>query len=94
MAQLVPLVFLLVMTTWALFLQVGDLFRAGDWLLGPLSSLILVLALWLIFEAFGSIRGALAAAKAGTPLGGGEGGAGVDAGPASGMPEWGGGSSA
>jgi carbon starvation protein len=101
MAQLVPLAFLLVMTTWALFLQVGDLFRAGDWLLGPLSSLILVLALWLIFEAATSIRAALAATKAGRPLGGGEGGAGADASTGSSstmpdprMPEWGGGTSA
>jgi hypothetical protein len=73
---------------------VGDLFRAGDWLLGPLSSLILVLALWLIFEAAVSIRAALAASKAGRPLGGGEGGAGAGTGSSSTMPEWGGGTSA
>jgi len=90
MAQLVPLAFLLVMTTWALVLQVGDLFRAGDWLLGPLSSFILVLALWLIYEAVTSIRAARAATRSGTPLGGGEGGATVG-GEASRMPEWGGG---
>jgi carbon starvation protein len=102
-AQLVPLAFLLVMTTWALVLQVTGLFQAGDWLLGPLSSVILVLALWLIYEAVTSIRAALAASRAGTPMGGGEGGASVGAGPASGssapssempgsgMPEWGGG---
>jgi carbon starvation protein len=92
MAQLVPLAFLLTMTTWALFLQVGDLFRAGDWLLAPLSSFILVLALWLIYEAVTSIRGARAAMKAGTPLGGGEGGASIGSGER--MPEWGGGTSA
>ena len=91
-AQLVPLAFLLVMTTWALFLQVGDLFRAGDWLLGPLSSFILVLALWLIYEAVTSIRAARSAMKSGRPLGGGEGGASVEAGQR--MPEWGGGTSA
>jgi carbon starvation protein len=102
-AQLVPLAFLLVMTTWALVLQVTGLFQAGDWLLGPLSSVILVLALWLIYEAVTSIRAALAASRAGTPMGGGEGGASVGSGPASGssapssempgsgMPEWGGG---
>jgi carbon starvation protein len=93
-AQLVPLAFLLTMTTWALVLQVGGLFRAGDWLLGPLSSVILILALWLIYEAVISIRAALAAARSGTPLGGGEGGAAVGRGSsASGtsMPEWGGG---
>jgi carbon starvation protein len=94
MAQLVPLVFLLAMTTWALVLQVGDLFRAGDWLLGPLSSFILVLALWLIYEAFTSIGAARAASRSGRPMGGGEGGATVDAAPSADMPEWGGGTSA
>jgi carbon starvation protein len=94
-AQLVPLVFLLTMTTWALVLQVGDLFRAGDWLLAPLSSFILVLALWLIYEAFTSIRAARAAMRAGTPMGGGEGGAGAQTGSgAASMPEWGGGTPA
>ncbi len=87
MAQLVPLVFLLAMTTWALVLQVGTLFRAGDWLLAPLSSFILFLALWLIYEAATSIVAARAASKRGTPLGGGEGGASAGAA----MPEWGGG---
>jgi carbon starvation protein len=86
MAQLVPLAFLLTMTTWALILQVGDLFRAGDWLLGPLSSFILFLAMWLIYEAVGSIRTALAASRSGVPMGGGEGGANLE----SEMPKWGG----
>jgi len=86
MAQLVPLAFLLTMTTWALILQVGDLFRAGDWLLGPLSSFILFLAMWLIYEAVGSIRTAVAASRSGVPMGGGEGGASLE----SEMPKWGG----
>jgi len=93
-AQIVPLVFLLTMTTWALILQVGDLFRAGDWLLGPLSSFILFLALWLIYEAVNSIRTARSATRSGTPLGGGEGGASVgrdSSASGTSMPEWGGG---
>jgi carbon starvation protein len=51
MAQIVPLVFLLIMTTWALILNLIDFVRDGDWLLAPLDLIILVLAGWLIFEA-------------------------------------------
>jgi carbon starvation protein len=51
LAQLVPLVFLLVMTTWALIQNLIDFVRDGDWLLAPLDLIILVLAMWLIVEA-------------------------------------------
>jgi len=54
LAQIVPLVFLLTMTTWALVIQLGDFFRAGDWLLVAIDSVIFVLALWLIVEAIGA----------------------------------------
>jgi carbon starvation protein len=50
-AQLVPLVFLLTMTTWALVLNLIDFVQEGDWLLAPLDLIILVLAGWLIVEA-------------------------------------------
>jgi carbon starvation protein len=50
-AQLVPLVFLLTMTTWALILNLIDFVREEDWLLAPLDLIILVLAGWLIVEA-------------------------------------------
>jgi carbon starvation protein len=45
------LVFLLIMTTWALVLNLIDFVRDGDWLLAPLDLIILVLAGWLIVEA-------------------------------------------
>jgi carbon starvation protein len=63
--QLIPLVFLLVMTTWALFINLIDFVRDGDWLLAPLDAIIFALALWLIVEAFGAIR----RARAGEPVG-------------------------
>ncbi|MQA27778.1 MAG: carbon starvation protein A, partial [Micromonosporaceae bacterium] len=50
-AVLVPLVFLLAMTTWALFIQLGEFVAAGQWVLAPLDAIIFVLALWLIVEA-------------------------------------------
>jgi carbon starvation protein len=56
MAQLVPLVFLLAMTTWALLLNLRDFVADGDWVLAPLDAIILVLAGWLIAEAFLGMR--------------------------------------
>jgi carbon starvation protein len=50
-AQIVPLVFLLGMTTWALLLNTRNFFRDDDWLLGPLNVFIFALAVWLIVEA-------------------------------------------
>jgi carbon starvation protein len=56
LAQIVPLTFLLAMTTWALFLQLGEFFRGGDYLLTVIDAIIFVLALWLIIEAIVAFR--------------------------------------
>jgi carbon starvation protein len=58
--QLIPLVFLLVMTVWALWLNLVDFVREGDWILAPLDTIILVLAVWLIVEAVLGMRRARA----------------------------------
>ena len=50
-AQIVPLVFLLSMTTFALFIQLGQFYASGDWLLLVVDAIIFVLAVWLIIEA-------------------------------------------
>ncbi len=56
----VPLVFLLAMTTWALFSQFWDFVQAETWserfVLAPLDAVIFVLAIWLIIEAAGALR--------------------------------------
>jgi carbon starvation protein len=49
--QLVPLVFLLSMTTYALFIQLGEFYAEGSWLLLIVDAIIFVLAVWLIIEA-------------------------------------------
>jgi carbon starvation protein len=72
----VPLVFLLLMTTWALFSQFWD-FLQGEtwserWVLAPLDALIFVLAIWLIVEAATALRrggGNRAYDEMGSPLG-------------------------
>ena len=52
LAILVPMVFLLVMTVWALIIQLDQFWAAEErWILVPLDVIILVLALWLIVEA-------------------------------------------
>jgi carbon starvation protein len=65
----VPLTFLLAMTTWALFIQLGQFFSAGDWLLLVLDAIIFVLALWLIVEAIGAFRRAQGERAAGRAAG-------------------------
>jgi carbon starvation protein len=54
--QIVPLVFLLFMTVWALILNLRAFVDDRDWLLAPLDLFILVLALWLVVEAFLALR--------------------------------------
>jgi carbon starvation protein len=57
-AVLIPLAFLLVMTTWALILNLRNFIVAEQWVLAPLDALIFVLAIWLMVEAAISLRAA------------------------------------
>jgi carbon starvation protein len=50
-AQIIPLTFLLAMTTWALLINTRNFFGDRDWLLGPLNVVIFGLACWLVVEA-------------------------------------------
>jgi carbon starvation protein len=49
--QLVPLVFLISMTTYALFIQLVEFYNEGAWLLLVVDAIIFILAVWLIIEA-------------------------------------------
>ncbi|CAN5467604.1 MAG: carbon starvation protein A [Actinomycetota bacterium] len=51
LAAIIPLVFLLAMTTWALFIQLGEFFNEGAWLLLVVDAIVFVLAVWLIVES-------------------------------------------
>jgi carbon starvation protein len=53
---LVPLVFLLAMTSWALLENLRTFIDNGDWVLAPLDAVIFAFALWLIVEAIGAYR--------------------------------------
>ena len=57
---IVPLMFLLVMTTWAMVLNLIDYWTNETWLLLGVGGLIFILVLWLAFEALAALRVALA----------------------------------
>jgi carbon starvation protein len=59
-AVLIPLVFLLVMTSWALIKNLQNFIEAEQWVLAPLDAIIFVLAIWLIVEAGLALRKAFA----------------------------------
>ena len=55
---LIPLVFVGVVTIYALFIQLGTFYEQGNWLLLVLDVVILVASVWVIVEAFGAMRAA------------------------------------
>ena len=63
----VPLSFLLVMTTWAMVINMIGYWTSETWLLFGVGGLIFVLVLWLVFEALAAIRMAMAAGGPGAP---------------------------
>jgi carbon starvation protein len=65
---LVPMGFLLFMTTWAMIAQLGRYFGGEQWLLFGLGAIVFVLELWLILEAVVIFR-RIAAGKHGPPPG-------------------------
>jgi carbon starvation protein len=56
-AVIVPLVFLLAMTSWALIVNLKNFIENDEWVLAPLDAIIFVLAMWLIVEAALTLRG-------------------------------------
>ncbi|MFZ5869405.1 MAG: carbon starvation protein A [Actinomycetota bacterium] len=64
---LVPLVFLLAMTSWALLVNLLRFVEQGQWVLAPLDAIIFALAVWLIAEAAISLSKARRAVPAVAP---------------------------
>jgi len=62
----VPMVFLFVMTTWAMILQLTGYFR-HQWLLFVVGALIFALEIWLILEAIVAFRKMMSGKDGGTP---------------------------
>ncbi|CAN5142605.1 carbon starvation protein A [soil metagenome] len=57
-AVLIPLVFLLGMTTWALIVNLFNFIEQEQWVLAPLDAIIFGLSVWLIVEAGMALRSA------------------------------------
>ncbi|NNC23267.1 carbon starvation protein A [Salinisphaera sp. USBA-960] len=64
LAALVPLVFLLLMTVYALVLNLGDFIAQGSWLLLFMDAAILALSVWLVIEAITAVNRERARARA------------------------------
>lgn len=64
---LIPMVFLLFMTTWAMVLNLVQYYTESQALLLGVGGAIFVLELWLIFESFGAVRRALMRRGVGGP---------------------------
>ena len=62
---MVPLAFLLVMTTWAMVINMVSYATSQTWVLFGVGAVIFVLVLWLVFEALAAVRVALAASGPG-----------------------------
>ncbi|GAA4923779.1 carbon starvation protein [Stackebrandtia albiflava] len=67
LAVMIPLVFLLIMTSWALVANLINFIEQREWVLAPLDALIFVLAMWLIVEAGIALRRAFARRGDGEP---------------------------
>lgn len=56
LAAIIPLLFLVTMTVWSLFVNLQEFIAIGDWLLVSIDLAILVLSLWLIVEAVAAMN--------------------------------------
>jgi carbon starvation protein len=59
-----PMVFMLVITCWALVLNIHSYYTAKDWLLMAIGSLIMGLNIWLLLEGLGALQGFVSNNKA------------------------------
>lgn len=55
---MVPMVFISIMTIYALFVQLGGFWRTRNWLLLIMDVIVLIAAIWVMFEAFIAINNA------------------------------------
>lgn len=51
-----PMVFMMVVTLWAMMWNIVNFWNTGDWFLGIVASAIFILALWLVGEAYLALK--------------------------------------
>ena len=53
---MIPMGFLLFMTTWAMIINLGGFFGTNEWLLLVIGAAIFILEIWLLLEGAAAIR--------------------------------------
>ena len=53
---LIPLIFLIIMTSTAMILSLKDFIKSGNWILSILSMFLLAFSAWIILEAISVVR--------------------------------------
>jgi carbon starvation protein len=53
---LIPMAFMLVMTGWAMVLNLGKFFQSSNWLLFVIGLIVFILEVWMIIECVGVIK--------------------------------------
>ncbi|MBT6228450.1 MAG: carbon starvation protein A, partial [Candidatus Scalindua sp.] len=53
---LIPLIFLIIMTSTAMILSLKEYIKSGNWVLSILSMLLLAFSAWIILEAISVVR--------------------------------------
>ena len=53
---MVPMAFLLLMTTWAMIINLGGYLGTNDWMLLVIGAAIFILEIWLLLEGAAAIR--------------------------------------
>jgi carbon starvation protein len=51
-----PMVFMMIVTLWAMMWNIVNFWNTGDWLLGIVASAMFILALWLVGEAYLALK--------------------------------------
>jgi len=48
---LIPMIFMIIMTGWAMMLKISNFYQDQNWLLFVMSFIVFVLEMWMIIEA-------------------------------------------
>jgi len=52
----IPMIFMVVMTSWAMVLNIANFYRNGNWLLLVINGIIILFVVWMIVEVINMVR--------------------------------------
>jgi len=53
---MIPMIFMIVMTGWAMVLNIGDFYASANWLLFVIGLCVFVLEIWMVIESIIVLR--------------------------------------